>query len=377
MKDDELPEATEELEALVAEALVRRGELLPTTTEEVALLERDGIAFEGELPPKLREFNPELRQPAPRSATLRGIQQVKPRRAWGAMAATFVAGAAAAAIALLLLRPPPPVQVSSEPAGLGTPASSAPSEQAPLIEIPPLKRCGKDCCAGADCEFAKADVATCPTGRTCVGCTDFSGQDSAYRLRLGNFRSSEVVDQKSIEALDVCVRVGGSPWSCEPAYQDATARPMGRLLSTISRAEDLIASVEIELRIRGANKAYGAWRSGIKLGPNVMCKGLGVVLEDDNGRHVGGLSVFLEDVFFVELARAANAAELLQQKRSIQFADLEATVLTTTTASQDQRYVLTLGPFDREFAERVRSEMAAKSLGASLSFGADYRLGPL
>ena len=70
MKDDELPEATEELEALVAEALVRRGELLPTTTKEVALLERDGIAFEGELPPKLREFNPELRKPAPRSALL-------------------------------------------------------------------------------------------------------------------------------------------------------------------------------------------------------------------------------------------------------------------------------------------------------------------
>jgi hypothetical protein len=151
---------------------------------------------------------------------------------------------------------------------------------------------------------------------------------------------------------------------------------MGRLLTTISRAEDLISSVEIELRLRGASKAYGAWRSGIKLGPNVMCKGLGVVLEDDSGRDLGGLSVFLEDVFYVELARAASAEELLQKKRSIQFADLEATVIATT-ANDEQRYVLALGPFDRELAERVQLEMAANSLGASVTLGADYRLGRL
>jgi hypothetical protein len=107
-----------------------------------------------------------------------------------------------------------------------------------------------------------------------------------------------------------------------------------------------------------------------------MCKGLGVVLEDDSGRDLGGLSVFLEDVFYVELARAASAEELLQKKRSIQFADLEATVIATT-ANDEQRYVLALGPFDRELAERVQLEMAANSLGASVTLGADYRLGRL
>jgi hypothetical protein len=374
VKDNDLPEASENLEALVAQALVRRGELMPTTSEEVAQLEQGGIAFEGELPLALREYNPTTKQPSSRAAGR--LPQASPRRAWGAMAATFVAGAAVAATALLLLRPRPPVQASSEPAGVATTASPAAPDQAPVLVIPPLSRCGKDCCAGADCETAKSDLTSCPTGRTCVGCQDFSGRDSAYRLRLGNFRSSDSVDPKSLEALDVCVRTGGSPWSCEPAYQDAVARPMGRLLTTISRAEDLISSVEIELRLRGASKAYGAWRSGIKLGPNVMCKGLGVVLEDDSGRDLGGLSVFLEDVFYVELARAASAEELLQKKRSIQFADLEATVIATT-ANDEQRYVLALGPFDRELAERVQLEMAANSLGASVTLGADYRLGRL
>jgi hypothetical protein len=56
--DDREKRQDEALEALVADALSSRGELLPTTDAEVARAEHEGVEFEGELPESLRAFNP-------------------------------------------------------------------------------------------------------------------------------------------------------------------------------------------------------------------------------------------------------------------------------------------------------------------------------
>jgi hypothetical protein len=366
-----------ELEALVAASLVKRGDLIPTTVEEV--LDTDA-SFEGALPASLDR----LRAPAePVPARVVSLSDARARRALP-FVGTFFAGAAAAAVAMLAFREKSPaVTVSGEPAGQSAPATStsATPTAVPIVEVP-TPEC-ESCCAGASCQGARAELSTCPTGRKCVPCEGLDEADAVYRLRLGNLKPTEKVDARAIESLDVCVSVGGSPWSCEPAYADATTRPRGRLLGFASRAEDIALGVAMELRIRGNTRAYGAWRAGVRITPGALCRGIGVVMEDEAGAHLGGLSLFLERTYYVELGRREERSALEDLARRFAFGARTPRFLSLREGVKTGKFALTLGPFDRAEAEALRAELLRRadseelSAGVVLHFGDDYVEPPL
>lgn len=375
MTDDQ---SDPELEALVAASLVKRGELIPTTVEEV--LDTDA-SFDGALPESLQR----LHRPEAASAKVTSLDAARSRRrSLLPFVGTFVAGAAAAAVAMLALREPPPTLiVSGEPAGQSAPATSASaSPSAPVLELP-TSPC-EGCCAGASCASARGELSSCPTGRTCVPCEGIDDPDAVYRLRLGNLRPTEKVDPRALESLDVCVSVGGSPWTCEPAFADAAARPRGRLLAFASRVDDLVASVTMELRIRGKTLAYGSWRAGLRITPGALCRGVGVVLEDEKGEHLGGLSLFLERTYYVELGRREERGALEDLARRFSFGAYSPRFLPLREGVKQGRFALTLGPFDRGEAELLRAELLRRTGsedsvrdGIALHLGDDYVEPPL
>ncbi len=371
--DTDLPE----FDALVASAMARRGDLIATTTEEV--LGAGSVEFEGELPADLRSFTPpgtaaDLEVRHHTKANGRAAKQAR-RSNVVPLVFTFVAGAAVSAAAAYLLfatspktRETPLADVSSaDRSGTSTQVASATKTEGPRT-IGAVTTCD-GCCAGAECKAAKPELASCPTGRTCVACSDDTAPDAAFRIRMGNFHSTKHVDPRSLDALDVCVRVGGSSWSCEPAYLDATARPVGRVLPVVSRAEDLTNSVELELRLRGSEKVYGSWRSALRLGPNMFCRGIGVVIEDPNGEHLGGLSLFVEDAFYVEIARAPSLVALADRRSQLVFAD----VVPSAFESKSGGHVLVVGPLAKPIAERLRGLLLSAGEEAGITMGNDYK----
>lgn len=377
---EDTPDNDPELDALIADALARRGDLPPTTTAEVRRAEVEGVAFEGELPPELAR----LRRPATEISSgaasqrvvsldevRRGRERAATRTPWLGYAATFALGAAAAAAVFTFgVGRDPAARLTQEPAGSPQPsAASSATPEAPVVAIDPVRVCGDECCAGSACAAAKGELKTCPTERTCISCVEGGGKD-AFRLRMGNLLPTENLDPKMLPGLDLCARVGGSPWSCEPAYLDATARPAGRTLPIVAPAEDLATSVELELRPRGGAKVFGAWRSGIKIGPNVLCRGVGVVIKSDKDEHLGGLSLFLEDAHYVELARSADRAALLEHRARLRFADVIPSLVETSKGG-GERFALVVGPLDRGAAERLAQRLAEKGEPATPSFGAD------
>jgi hypothetical protein len=367
-----------ELEALVAASLVKRGELIPTTVEEV--LDADA-SFDGALPESLQR----LHRPEAASVKVSSLAEARSRRrSLLPFVGTFVAGAAAAAVAMLALRePPPPMTVSGEPAGQSAPATSTSATASATVLEVPTSPC-EGCCAGASCASVRGELASCPTGRKCVPCEGIDDPDAVYRLRLGNLRPTEKVDPRALESLDVCVSVGGSPWSCEPAFADAAARPRGRLLAFASRVDDLVAGVAMELRIRGKSLAYGSWRAGLRITPGALCRGVGVVLEDEKGEHLGGLSLFLERTYYVELGRREERGALEDLARRFSFGAYAPRFLPLREGVTRGRFALTLGPFDRGEAELLRAELLRRAgdddavrEGIALHLGDDYVEAPL
>lgn len=381
----------DELDGLLADALTKRGELIPTRIDEVRRAEEDGVEHEGELPPELRRLSAERPgargarggAAAPgetaggaRSQRVVSLDAARERRQTGVgvvgYAATFALGAAAAAALLLSIDRAPTPALGPEPAGAGrTSATASASPSATPLAIEAMQTCDEDCCGGAACAAAKGELKSCPTERTCIACSASAYAKDAFRLRIGNLMPTERVDDRALAGLDLCARVGGSPWSCEPAWLDAAARPAGRTLPFVAPAEDLATSVELELRPRGGKKVFGAWRSGIKIGPNVLCRGVGVVIKDDKDEHLGGLSLFLEDAHFVELARAADRDALLARRDRLHFADLIPSWVETRGAG-DQRFALVVGPLDKATAERLGRALEAKGEHPTLGFGADF-----
>lgn len=378
---DDGSEKHPELDALLAEALTRRGDLPPTTVAEVRRAEEEGIAFEGELPAELSRLRPPPTEVSSGAASQRLVsldevrrerEQARARTPWLGYAATFALGAAAAAAVFLFGAERDPAQrLTQEPAGAPRPSATESAEPAaPTVAIEAVRSCGEECCAGSACAAAKGELKTCPTERTCISCGDGSAKD-AFRLRMGNLLPTENVDEKMLPGLDLCARVGGSPWSCEPAYLDAVARPTGRTLPIVAPAEDLATSVELELRPRGSSKVFGAWRSGIKIGPNVLCRGVGVVIKNDKDEHLGGLSLFLEDAHYVELARSAERATLLERRAQLRFADVIPSLVETSKGGAE-RFALVVGPLDKGAADRLAQRLAEKGAPATRSFGADF-----
>lgn len=399
------PLAEAELEALVARAM-RRRTVAPTSEAEVRRAEDEGVEFEGELPPALRALvEPEatraaggepgapqaIRQRAERDAekdaarSVRVVpldearrQRARGRASVGGYAASFALGAAAAAaVAIFALRGPEGLEVGREPAG--GPSASASSSAEPTREtvaIPAVLACPSSCCAGSSCPSAEGELRACATGRSCVPCGELPPAGSAYRVRIGNLLPTDKLDADKLGAFDICARIGASPWSCEPAYADATQRPRGRVLPPVASVEDIGAGIELELRPRGTKQVYGRYKGSVRLNPTVLCRGVGVLLGNEKQEHLGSLSLFVEDAQYVELGRG-TAAELAALRSTLSFADLSPELHTIAGAAGTR--ALVVGPLDLRAAERLRVALLERGRPATLSTGTDYveRVGAL
>lgn len=399
------PLADAELEAMVAKAM-RRTRVAPTTEAEVRRAERAGVEFEGELPPSLRALvepeatlesrserdapEPALRgaereaeKDAARSVRVVSLDEARRQRAerrasFGGYAASFALGAAAAAaVAVFALRGADGPAVGREPAG--APSASASSSAEPVREtaaIPAVLACPSSCCAGSSCPSAQGELRNCATGRSCVPCGDVPPAGSAYRVRIGNLLPTSKLDADKLGAFDLCARIGASPWSCEPAYADASARPRGRVLPPVASAEDIGAGIQLELRPRGTKQVYGRYEGSVRLNPTVLCRGVGVLLGNEQQEHLGSLSLFVEDAQYVELGRG-SAAELASLRRTLSFADLSPELHTIAGAAGTQ--ALVVGPLDLRAAERLRVALLERGRAATLTTGTDYaeRVGAL
>lgn len=352
---DEKP--TDDLDALVARSLVKRGELIPTTTEEVLDTSSE---YEGALPPSLERYQPKLDQTAPRRPA--------PPSALPYLAA--VAAVAAAAAIFLVTRGDPEIHGEHIGTQSGGPAASIPSAPAPLAI--PQASCEESCCGGARCKAAEAAYASCPTERTCIPCEGVDEGDVQYRVRLGNVASSSGQPAAAMAELDLCVSIGptpGSPWVCEPAYQPASTRPRGRFLAKASTVDELVGGVSMELRPKGKTQVLAAWRSGIKVGVGSLCKGLSVSLQSDKHEQLGTLSMFLERTYYVELARRDDRAALDTVASSFGFGERTPRFLSAAGDVGGGRHVLALGPFDKPEAEALLQKLRAQPDAGPFSAG--------
>ncbi len=383
----------EEMDALVAAALTAKGELIPTSVDEVRAAEEAGVDYEGELPGSLREA-PEL-SPVSRvgktvaeapeqAASQRVVSLEEVRRARAArtsspfaFAATFLAGAAVAAGVALVVRPSGPMPVSPEQGAGPVPSAStsASSQQEDNVVIESARSCGQGCCAGSACADAKGELAACASGRSCIAC-DAPTSGSAYQVRLASLVPTDVLKEVPLESLDLCGRVLGGEWSCLPAYAAPAATPAPRTLAKPVTTADLAYGLEVELRPRGTKTVLGRWRDSVRLGPTVLCRGLGALVTNDKSENVGSLAVTLEDPYRVEIARAADVGALKALRARIAFADVEPFVVETTAAG-DRHFALAAGPFDQVTAEKLRWMLVERSVGAKTVLGEDYTGAPL
>lgn len=406
--DDE-PADEGTIDALVADELVRRGELLPTREAEVLAAERAGVEHEGELPPGLRELAPRASTPAPSAAVhgrrsrapasepprsrreahehgaashrVVGLEEVRRRRAerrsgWASHAGTFVLGAAAAAALLLVTREPrTPVAGDRRPAGVPSAPASATPSAAPAdarIAVPPVTTCEGTCCAGARCAAAKGELRRCASGRSCVGCEEGTAVKSPYRLRLGSLVPAKALAGDAVGQIDLCARLAGGAWSCEPARPDGGEG--GRVLPGLATAADLAAGLELELRPRGGKQVLGRWQGAVRVGPTVLCQGAGALLASEKA-DLGSLSIALEPAHWVEIARADATEPLRALRRRLDLADVDP-VLVETTAGGDARFALAVGPVDAAIAERLRWALLDRGLDAQVTVGGDHRGAP-
>ncbi|MFO0551945.1 MAG: hypothetical protein U0271_26405 [Polyangiaceae bacterium] len=365
MTDDRSREPSDhDLDEDLVRAFITRGELLPTTTESV--LEASGSTKDVELPKGLEELYSTPEEVAPAPATRRRDERGARVRVLPYVAA-FAAIAAAAA--LFFMRPTGP-NIHDDPrkGAPGAVESGAPPvESAVLVPIAP-PTCDAECCAGAACKTAEPLLASCPTERTCIPCSGNDEADARYRLRLGNYQpKSGGAGPEALAMLDLCVSVASGAWSCEPAFLPASARPRGRFLPSASRAAELGAGVAIELRIRGKTSSYAAWRSSIKVGASSLCRGVSVVLENDQHEQLGSLSMFLERTFFVELGRRESRAALDELASAFSFGAATPAFLTAPGDPRGRGHVLALGPYDRPEAERVLAAVRRETADGPLA----------
>ncbi len=385
--------ADRRVDALVADELGRRGELVPTTVGEVLAAEREGVEYEGELPASLRELSGAAASPPPRTgaASLRVVSldgvrreraQARAKAGWGGYAVAFVMGAAAAAAVLIATRPVGTPMAPDDSRAAGTPSAipSAPSDPLEsVIAIPAVSVCGTSCCAGSACADAKGELRKCASGRSCVDCEEGTGAGSAFRVRLGNLIPAQGVDPANVARWDLCARVGGGTWTCEPATVDASMRPRGRVLPGAASTADLATAIELEVRPLGGKQVLGRWRDSLRVGPTVLCRGVGALLANESGgvkTDVGSLSIDLEATHWVELGRGADAGALRVARGKLAFADVVPVLVELGApgeAGGGPRFALAVGPLDAAVAERLRWALLENGHIASVVLGGDYR----
>jgi hypothetical protein len=373
-----------DLDALVGETLARRGELPPITEAEVLAAERAGVEDELGLPPGLAQFRGEIAQnrlpegPSSRAqaAPARVIPIASARPSIAARVAThglaLALGAAAAALLIVdrgaVDRAQPGGDTSSAPPP--SPSASAPPSPSP-IAIAAVRGCD-DCCAGSSCAKAEGENRACATGRACVPCDEGQARDALYRVRVGNVVPTAAHRDDRLDELDLCGRVVGGPWACEPAYLDAALRPRGRSFDALVSPADLAAGFELELRPRGQAKSLAGWRDAVRVGPGVVCRGVGVLLASAGGDHFGSVSLVLDDAHFVEIGARGAIDAVKNLRNAIAFSDVVPSIVELASDGAPA-FALAVGPLDRRSAERLRWALLDRSVPARVTLGEDHR----
>lgn len=361
------------LEALVADALSARGDLMPTTEEQVARAERDGVELEVELPDELRE----LGEPARRAE--QNVVQLEDRRRsptsrWLGHAAAGVLGAAAASVFWIWFRSPPD-EIRPTPAAEPNPPAASSSASVRPVEIGPVRACPPPCCAGKACEAAEPLLRSCSSGRACIPCALDHLHGSLYRLRVGSLALSvdgqQRRDGERWGSLEVCARVGSAEPACIAAHAGAASDEVWTSLPGVASAQDLAAGFDLTIRVKGARTPLASWKHAVVVNPTLLCRGLSVAPKTTTGETLGTLSVFLEDAHYVELARSSKVSPLVERQRGLTFADVVPEVYETREAGE-RRYVLAAGPLDKPTAERLRWKLLDRELDATLGTGVDW-----
>jgi len=379
-------EQRDEVLEQLAMALVERGDLLPTDTASVAREEAE-LGASLELPERLRSFEPRpaargaepddpasevVRAPAP----VRHLAPRSPRR-WleYAVAAGF---GAVAATAFLSLRPwrdrdPTGTAPSGEPAA----TSSAAVPPTPRIDLT-TPACGDGCCAGVSCAAAAAEQRDCPSGRACIQCGTPSGAER-FRLKLGSLALSsegaEARDANGWNALELCMRVGSSDFSCAPAHRNGDTDRTWSALPLVASSQDGLAGFELEVRALSAANPQGAptpvasWRGPVAINPTVLCKGL-ILKPKHDEVSFGTVSLFLDDTHYVELARGKSLRALTESLA--RFTGTERPHIFQR-AGTEPAFALSVGPLSQAAAERLRwSALEQGANDVRVVLGLDY-----
>jgi hypothetical protein len=407
-RDDEHHADERRLARLVSDAL--GDELAPTTVAEVERAEAEGLEHEGPLPEALRELRPRgAASPSPPRARVDGpppppvrspdadgarsvasLESLRARRGGARLASHAVAaitGAVAAAAALALLAPSSRRGGGHEGAPGPDPTPRAPDAAAlaPLVTVPGAS-CTDACCAGAACPSA-GELSACSSGRTCVACSLTTLAESRYRLRLGAFTPTSL-GRDALEhapgGLELCARVGASELACAPA---ATADAPGErwtILPLVPSADELAAGFELRVRPRGLAATIASVEARIQVNPALLCKGTLLRPLPTLGRDAGAappdplgtISLFLDDTYWVEVARADAVPTLRAARERFAVAPGALRVIETDRPAHE-RFTLALGPYDRAHAERVRWSLLEQGESARVDLGGDHVGAPL
>ena len=373
MSDEKDPE----LDALVAEAFARRGELVPTTEAEVERAEQDGVEFDGELPESLRELAPPAPPPSEAGKIVSLEDARRARFPWLTHAIAAAVGAAAAA-AILLGRGTGEAPIGGVPSG-EPPAPRPDATSEAKLEIAPVLVCPAACCAGKACAAAKADLRECSSGRSCVGCTFAELADERFRIKLSSFAPSDPA-RKLLEAgkteLDLCVQLGSSRKVCVPAHASSDGSESWSTLPLVGSAQDLLAGFLLEVRARGSGQLLAEWRSPVRINPTLLCKGLFIKAKTGKDETFGVVSAFLEDTHYVEIARSDSLVRLEEHAERLRFSDVTPRIFETTGAGRE-RFALSVGPLAKASAERLRRALLAHGEKAEIRIGQDHVGAPL
>jgi len=378
-RQDARDEVLEQLATVFAE----RGDLLPTEMAYVAREEAE-LDPDLELPASLRVWQPrppasggagtEQRQASSRGAARVRAFPVRPKTPWLNYAGAVLLGAAAAT-ALFLSRAP------RDQTSLGVSASGERPE--PLARVaPPAPRielsadaCGNGCCAGSNCAAASDDLGQCPSGRSCIDCGPLSGQVEAgeerFRLKLGSLaltpEGSKARDANAWDALELCLRVGSSDFSCAPAHKNGDLDRTWTALPLVASSQDGLAGFELQIRARGKGPV-ARWGGPVAINPTVLCKGL--VLKPKFGDAVfGTVSLFLDDTHYVELAQGTSLRALTESGG--RFAGTRRPRIFQR-GSTEPSFALSVGPVSHAEAERLRGSVLRQGGEARIVLGLDY-----
>lgn len=369
----------------LTEALAAQGRLIPETPEEVRAQGHLADDPELALPPHLAEF--EYRAQAVNSPasnvialeTRRAERAPRKPRAWPGYLAGFGLGAAAATVFWVTTQRPvePPPTVG----GAGTELRTSPTAEAKSNYDLQLASSCDTCCGGAACKTAKDPAIgnSCASGRQCISC-DLGSEKNAYKLRISAVGFTEegrkwASSHGGTTQLQVCAAQQGNALGCRGATEEPGDLLEWSTLPIATTTGQLLGGLRLELRPKNAAPdapALASWSTPVTVTSDTLCRGLSARLGTD-ALNIGRVSVFFDDPYYVELARAASVSELLLSKNKFRIAGEDATKIFETTGPGDQAFALVYGPADRANAEKVRWQLLDQNLNAPIVLGADFR----